>query len=335
MISIIETWPGDAFFPQFFELPTSLYPADSPKFVSSENIPTEFLETHYLILDEGKAVARASLYKNPSLFYREQPVCTVGNYECADEGPYAEMLLKRLSNEAKARGAGYLIGPMNGSSWESHRLATDHVQPPFFLEPYHHLYYNVQFQKAGFIPVAEYHTNIDANLYFDRPDILEREQELRKAGVTIRPIDVDNFEKELERIHHFNSTAFSKNFLFTPISLEVFLEKYLPTKAILNPEFTLIAEDKNHDLIGYYFCLDDRLNTARKSLIAKTLARHPDPKWRGLGHVIGNMVVKKAVAQGYEIMLHPFMYSHGTSPTLSSSFSGDLYRKYHLYGKKI
>ncbi len=335
MTEILETTFGNSTFQSFLDLPKRLYPPDSPKFAFPEPVPQDFLVTSFIVTSHGKPVARASLYDNPLLRYQQQPTLTVGNYECIDNTECANLLLDKLVEAAKAKESSYLIGPMNGSTWENYRFATDHDQPPFFLEPYHHLYYNEQFRQAGFAPIAEYFTNRDTDLAFDRPDIRQRERELRESGVTIRPIDLARFEKETERIYDFNAFAFSNNFLYTPIEKAAFLQKYAFAKNILHPEFTLIAEDETGSLIGYYFCMDDALNTREKSLIAKTLARHPDPKWRGLGHVMGNIVVKKAVALGYDTMLHPFIHKAGTSTKLSAHFSGLNYRNYVLYGKKI
>ena len=335
MMEILETNPGDSTFQAFLDLPKHLYPTDSPKFAFPESVPQDFLAASFIVMNHGKPVARASLYNNPLLHYQQQPALTVGNYECSDDAECANLLLNRIASEATTRGANYLIGPMNGSTWENYRFATDHDQPPFFLEPYHHLYYNEQFRQAGFAPIAEYFTNRDTDLVFDRPDIQQRERELRESGVTIRPIDLSRFEEEIGRIYDFNGLAFKNNFLYTPIEKTSFLQKYAFAKNILNPEFTLIAENEMGSLIGYYFCMDDVLNTREKSLIAKTLARHPDPKWRGLGHVMGNVVVRKADALGYDNMLHPFIYKDGTSSKLSAHFSGLNYRNYVLYGKNI
>ncbi len=335
MMHIVETHSENPDFQQFVDFPKGIYLADLPKFAVSESIPTEFHAGSFLLFRNDKVVARASLYHNPQLYYKNQPACTVGNYECIEDESCAKAILERVTQEARTLGANYLLGPMNGSTWEKYRFATDHEQPPFFLEPYHHLYYNEQFRKAGFSPIAGYYTNIDTEMVFDHPKVLIRTQEFKETGVIIRPIDLIRFEEELVRIHDFNNLAFTKNFLFTPIDLDSFLRKYLSAKAILHPEFTLIAEDKDRNLIGYYFCFDDLLKIAHKSLIVKTLARHPNPKWKGLGHVMGNLVVKKAVALGYDSMLHPFMYNHGTSHSLSENFSGNNYRNYLLYGKAI
>jgi len=335
MMEIIQTNPGQADFNLFTDFPKSIYDTNSIRFKTPESIPETFLKVCYLLSDHGKLVARASIYDNPLLQYQHQHALTVGNYECVDNPLYAARILSHLQMEARIMKAPYLIGPMNGSTWENYRFGISDENPSFFTEQLHHLYYNKHFIDAGFEPIAHYFSNIDRSLKFDKPEILKRELEFSEQGVVIRPIDLSNFEQEIARIHEFNSVAFKTNFLYTPITKEAFIAKYTLTKKYIDPEFTLLAEDKNQHLIGYYFCVHDFFNTKEKSIIVKTLARHPDRQWSGLGHVIGNIVYRKAISRGYKSAIHPFIYQQGTSVRLSENFSGANYKNYVLYGKDL
>ncbi|WP_221393043.1 hypothetical protein [Dyadobacter sp. NIV53] len=335
MMEIIQTNPGLADFQLFVDFPKSIYDTESIRFKSLEYIPEEFLAVCYLLFNNGKPVARASLYNNPLLQYHHQRALTIGNYECTDNPLYAAKMLSHLQSEAKFLKAPYLIGPMNGSTWENYRFGISDENPAFFTENLHQLYYNKHFIDAGFEPIAHYFSNIDKSFKFDLPEILKREQEFNEEGVVIRSIDLLDFEEEIARIYDFNKVAFKTNFLYTPITKDAFIAKYAHTKKYIDPCFTLIAEDKNQNLIGYYFCVHDFFNVKEKSLIVKTLARHPDPKWSGLGHVIGNVIYRRANAIGYTSAIHPFIYQQGTSVKLSENFSGVNYKNYVLYGKQI
>ncbi|SEJ58224.1 hypothetical protein SAMN05216327_11358 [Dyadobacter sp. SG02] len=335
MITITETGPGHADFPLFTELPKRIYPPDSLRFKTPDTIPTDFLRACYLLKDGENVVARASIYDNPLLQYAGRHAFSIGNYECADGGEYAATLLGHIASVVKSWGGGWLIGPMNGNTWEGYRFLADHHNPLFFTEHYHHLYYNTQFKTAGFGPIAQYYSNIDHGLEPDNPEILARERAFERMGVKIRPIDLTNFEAEIGRVYDFNLLAFKTNFLYTPISREAFMKKYLQTKTYINPGLTLLAEDSAGNLLGYFFCIHDFYNTESKSLIVKTLARHPGPEWRGLGHVIGNVIYRNAVELGYTSAIHSFIYEQGTSTQLSTHFSGTHYRNYILYGKHI
>ena len=335
MIEIIETRPGDINFHLFENFPNQIYTADNLRFRAPQTITNRFLQSCYVLMDDNQLMACAALYNNPYLTYQDKKTCTVGNYESINNKNIAMKLFSHLSSEAKKTGAGYLIGPMNGSTWDSYRMSIHHNHPNFFLEPWHHLYYNDHFLNAGFKIIGKYFSSIDTTIKYDNEQVIARENELKNEGVTFRSIDLTEYKKELEKIFEFNTIAFRTNFLYTPLDKEEFIKKYTETKKIIDPDFVVLAEDKNKELIGYFFCIDDLLNTKEKSLIIKTIARHPDKKWKGLGHVIGNIIYRKAAEKKYTSVIHAFMFEQGTSTVISENYFGNIYKNYVLYGKPI
>jgi L-amino acid N-acyltransferase YncA len=333
--TIIRTTPGDENFHLFENFPKDIYPADSIRFRLAENINTEYLEACYVILTDDKPKARVALYTNPYLNYQDKKSFCIGNYESVEDVSVSNALLAHVSGETKKLGADYLIGPMNGSTWDNYRFSTHNDHPNFFLEPYHHLYYNQFFKDAGFAPIANYFSGIDRQLQFGIPEVMQRKKELLTLGITLRNIDLADFENELKRLFEFNELAFKTNFLYTPISWETFHKKYTETKKIINPEFVLLAEDEAKNLIGLFFCVDDFFNKDEKSLIIKSIARHPDKNWAGLGHVIADEIIKRAKHGGYKSLVHAFISAQGTSVKISKNYLGEVYKNYTLYGKEI
>ncbi|PIY11666.1 MAG: hypothetical protein COZ18_03435 [Flexibacter sp. CG_4_10_14_3_um_filter_32_15] len=113
---------------------------------------------------------------------------------------------------------------------------------------------------------------------------------LEDESIIIRKIDLDNFEKELENLFPFVSSLFEQNFLYTPISLESFKEKYLPIKPLINADYVLIAEhEKNNktEIVGFIFCYPNLYSSIysqdEKQLICKTIGRNQDDFYKGLG----------------------------------------------------
>ena len=334
-IEIISTLPGDSNFHLFESFPKEIYAADSIRFKLTETINKEFLESCFVITANGKPLARAALYNNPYLNYRNKKTFCVGNYESIDDIKVSAVLLEHIYSVAKNKDAEFLIGPMNGSTWDSYRFSTHHNFPNFFLEPYHHLYYNDHFLNNGFEILSSYFSSIDKSLKCDHPDVISRENELINQGVKFRNVNLLDFESELKILFEFNSIAFKTNFLYSPILEKDFINKYVETKKIINPEFVILAEDADNNLIGYLFCVNDLFNTKEKSLIIKTAARHPDKKWKGLGHVMSNLIYRKAISQNYKSIIHALMLNEGTSKKISKDFSGDGYKNYTLYGKSL
>jgi L-amino acid N-acyltransferase YncA len=332
---IISTKPGDENFHLFENFPKEIYPADSIRFKLPENINAEFLESCYVITVDGKTKARVVLYNNPHLKHQNKKSFCIGNFESIDDPAVSDTLLNYVSEKAKKLGAEYLIGPMNGSTWDNYRFSTHHDHPNFFLEQYHHLYYNELFIKSGFEPISKYFSSFDRQLQYDIPEVVAREKQLHDLGIVMRNINLDDFEKELEKLFEFNELAFKTNFLYTPISRETFHKKYSDVRKIINPEFVIIAEDEKKNTIGFFFCIDDFFNRNEKSLIIKSIARHPDKKWAGLGHVIGNEIIKRASKNGYKSVVHAFLNDEGTSVNISKNYLGEVYKNYVLYGKEI
>ncbi len=335
MIEIKQTTPGDYNFHLFENFPTEIYSADSIRFKVPETITRQYLHACFILMNDNKVCARAVLYDNPHLNYQNKKTFCIGNYESVTNENISSELFSQLILEAKKSGAAFLIGPMNGSTWDNYRYSAHHNHPNFFPEPYHHLYYNNHFLNAGFTIIAKYFSSIDTTLQFNDKDIIAREMELKNAGVTFRNINLNKYENELEKLFEFNSAAFKTNFLYTPLDKEEFINKYAETKNIIDPDFFILAEDENNKLLGYFFCINDFFNTQQKSLVIKTIARHPDKRWKGLGHVIGNMIYRKAVEKKYASVIHAFMNEQGTSTTISKNFYGDIYKNYVLYGKEI
>lgn len=294
-----------------------------------------FIHCCYVLLENEKPKARAILYQNPGLFYKNKKAVAIGNYECAEDENISKSLLNFIIQDAKNLNAAFLIGPMNGSTWENYRFSLRNNFENFLLEPAHPVYYNQQFLSSGFKPIAYYSSRKNSNFFCNNKEVLQKENHLLNFGIAIRNIDIRNFERELENLYPFVCSAFSNNFLFTPISKDIFINKYLQFKTIINPEFVLIAEDENEAVIGFIFCYDDVLNKKEKSLVIKTLARDRSEKWSGLGAVMANQVISQAKSRGYESIIHAFMLDDGNSSETSEKFFGTVYKKYVLYGLEL
>ena len=131
--TIIHTMPGDPNFHLFESIAKEIYPADSIRLRIPEKISTGYLESCSIILTNGIPKARVALYSNPFLKYQERRAFCVGHFESVDDFDIANELLEHVAKKAKELGAEYLIGPMNGSTWENYRFSTHNNHPNFFF----------------------------------------------------------------------------------------------------------------------------------------------------------------------------------------------------------
>ncbi|HEX8548847.1 MAG TPA: hypothetical protein VF691_17915 [Cytophagaceae bacterium] len=332
---IIKTRPGDAVFGDFEELPRLIYPKDSLRFAIPERLNEEFLISCFMLADDHTSIARIALYSNPQLRYLGKKTICLGNYECINNIDAAKAILNHALREAQNMGAEYVLGPMDGCTWDNYRFCTNNDYRPFFLEPINPIYYNDHYESVGFEVIAKYFTSIDQALKYDSPEIVQRAKEFKDRGVVLRSIDLEQYSRELEKLYPFLLETFKSNFLYTSISQDCFLKKYLASERYIDPRFVLIVEDKEGNTVGLFFCVHDHFDKSGKTMIVKTLARHPDKKWKGLGHVMGNEITKRCASNGYTSMIHALIYEQGSSINLSKNYSGKVYKNYCLYGRNI
>lgn len=297
-------------------------------------IPGDFFHCGVLVYNGEKPLAKASLYYNPAIHYADDATAMVGTYRAEEDGEAVKLLFDTFQTEARSLGVHGLIGPMDGSTWENYRFHDNADLPLFLMETRHPAYYVQQWKENGFEAIAHYYSSKTNRLDFVSEEVDAIRTNLESRGISIRPIDLDNYEQELVRLHPFLLTGFESNFLYSPISLSSFLEKYLPLRPYLYAPFVLMAEDEG-EVVGVFFCVQDFLDEVQKTLIIKTIARHPSARYRGLGHVMAAQIYASAREMGFTQIIHAFLKSDGTSTPISQHFFAEPFKTYSLYGKSI
>lgn len=331
---IIEINPKDNDFHLFSEVMLQLDYLPAQLKTKSFDLQNEFLHNLLVVLDDyDKPVGRLAIYNNPQLQYKNLHSYAIGGYECINDLNVSKLLFDKTFEMAKADNVQYLLGPMNGSTWFDYRYA-DHHDELFFSEVYHKDYYKNHFIQNGFDVIGSYYSSIDEILEV-KNNTLGRELELTSDGLIFRNIDLNNYETELENIYNLCELAFKENFLFTSLSKRVFMDKYKSLIHFLNEELIIMAFDGSGNLVGFIFTFDDIYSTNKKKLVVKTLARHPDRKWMGLGNILSDKIQNLAVAKNYGSLIHSFMHNDGHSINLSKKYSSKPFKNYYLYGKKI
>lgn len=332
---IIHTLPSSDNFSLFEKVLSNIYPENLSALKQIEGINHQFLHQAYVILQDDKPIGRCCLYNNPNLKYQDKKTACIGNFECINDKNASNELLQHAFNQAKETGFEYIVGPMNGSTWDTYRLAENYDSPVFFLEPYYPNYYSDLLIDAGFQKIARYVSNCDNKKELVEERISSIEKQFIEQGVTFRNIDLENYDEELDKLYNFCMRSFQSNFLFTPIEKNTFKEKYQKLKPYIKPEFVILAVDEHQELVGMIFSLENYYDKKRKGIIVKTVARAPSLKYRGMGNILATKFKKKALAAGYEYILHAFMIETNASKVLSKHFSGEHMREYFLYGKEL
>ncbi|MBD79215.1 MAG: hypothetical protein CL840_09870 [Crocinitomicaceae bacterium] len=336
---ILKTKPGQEHFDLFYNLPKKLYPQNSQRFILGHDPVKTHLEGCYVLLDSDKAIGRFAFYENENLMIDGQFAACIGSYECVNDPNASHALLDNAKRMAQLKGYDFLIGPMEGSTWNNHRFSMDNDQPNFFMEPYHHAYYNQHFIDFGFSPISQYFSNLDEELNVEEERLKKFEQMYLNQGAVFRNLNLNDLENELYKIATFSLKAFSANFLFTPITTSEFVSKYLKIKSLIDPELVWIVEDKLGEIQAFIFSIPDHYDSIKpsKTLIIKSMARKRTSPFKGIGSYLAGKTVQIAKEQGYEKVIHAFMINDNASRLISEKYAkGSGYHKnYPLYGLKL
>ena len=294
-------------------------------------------DAHWLVTDEGEAVARASLWWRNVPALEGERLGVIGHYAARDGRP-AALLMSGILRQLTKHGCTLAVGPMDGNTWRAYRFVTDAgSEPPFFMEPENPPNYPQHFFDAGFSPLAKYTSALVQDLSGRDPRIPRATARLKANGVSWRPLDMERFEDELKSIFRVSVRSFTRNFLYTPISEAEFAKQYRVIAPYVKPELTLMAEHDG-ELLGYLFGIPD-LNQARRgeaidTFVVKTVAVLPGRRSAGLGSVLVAESQRIAREQGYRRAIHALMHESNQSQNISAHYARTM-RRYTLFQLRL
>jgi hypothetical protein len=298
-------------------------------------INKEYAAAGICVLKDDKPAGRLIAYAATGVEAHSKKSLVLGNYECIDDDHAAQELLNAAADLARMEGYKCLVGPMSGTTWDTYRFCTNPEAGMFLSEPVHQPWYVKQWTENGFETLADYVSTIDRNLTCNEEDALQQEKHFTSAGVHFRNIDLDHYEDELKKLFPLCEKAFSNNFLYTPVKWETFRDKYIAVKAFVVPEMIFLAETAAGELAGFAFNIHDHFCQDEKRMVVKTVARDPDPRFRGLGNVLSNMSQRYARDHAYSASIHALMYSGNYSVKLSEKYTGAPFKHYKLFMKLL
>ena len=294
-------------------------------------IPQAHLESFFIAKKEDEIVGHVGFYQNKSL---GEDQFLAGSYHAINDVKVSNKLLSAIIEEAKSKGAKKLIGPMNGSSWESYRFTEKSGELPFLMEPIQPNFYNHQWQKFGFQKTESYFSSVTDVFDFDEKVEKNLDLKFETMGVSIETFDLSKIEATLKELAVFNNKAFAKNDFFSPISESFFVQKYKQLITQLDPELIFLAKRRGQ-IVGLLFTYPDFNDLAGKTLIAKTLARTPQKELQALCLWVYGKMLPIAKAKGFTKIIHALMKSDNYSLQRSRQVGGKVFRKYWLYELQI
>jgi len=275
---------------EFVELPFSLYRdethwvpplriavkelLDRGKHPFYANADAEF----FLARQGGRVVGRigAILDRNHNQFHQEK-AGFFGFYESVNDVAVARALLERARQWVFERGAEFLRGPVNPSTnYECGMLIEGFDSDPMVMMTYNPRYYPVLLEQVGLRKAKDLLAYLSNANTIDLKKIGRvADKVLATNGVRVRPINMKDYAREVDKVWNVYRAAWSRNWGFIPMTREEFALMGKEMKMILKPELVLIGEVGDR-VVGFALALPDvnhALKPARGSLFPTGLLK--------------------------------------------------------------
>ncbi|HEX8435621.1 N-acetyltransferase, partial [Archangium sp.] len=255
----------------FIRLPYSIYQGD-PNWVAHLEMERrdlmnpkkhpffEFGEVEfYLARREGQVVGRIAAVSNPR--YNEFQGTNVGFFglfECVNDVGVARALFETAATWLRAKGFVSVLGPMSYSTnGEVGTLIEGFSTPPAIMTTYNPTWYPALIEACGFTKAKDLYA-WELSSSTPPPEKVARiaEKIRQREGVTVRPVNMKEFDAEVAKVKAMYNAAWEKNWGFVPMTEHEFDHLARELKQMVRPELALVAEVKGQP-VGFALTIPD------------------------------------------------------------------------------
>ncbi len=314
----------------------------------------------FLAVKEGSVVGRIAAVKN-DLHNKEHndKVGFFGFFECINDQEVADKLFDTAAQWISEKGLNAMRGPANPSVNDVYGLLIDGFDDqPRILMPYNPKYYMDLMDNYGFQKAKDLYAWKISKEKMETNDKIKRVADiaLKRSNATIRPLNMKDFNNELEKVKFVYNKAWEPNWGFVPLTdeeidalaadlkplvdpnLVLFLEIENKTVgfALTMPDYNFIFKEMNGRLLPFNFI---KLFTKRKTIPWARiiiLGVIPEFQKRGLDAALYYEIMvraeKRNIVRGEAswILEDNDMMNRG-----AETMRGDLYKKYRIYEKEL
>ena len=255
----------------FIDFPHELY-KDNPNYVPELFIAQRDLLTKhpflknaefvlFLAYQDNKIVGRiAAILNNNHNAFNHSNEGFFGFFDVIDDLEVAKALFDEAEKWLKTKKVDTIVGPVNPNTNETCALLIKGFDtPPVAMMPYNFPYYQTLIESLG------YHKQTDLLAYIietkdfdDKPIRLMEsfEKRLNGKGITIRKVNLKDFDNEVENLRKVYNAAWDKNLGFVPMTDEEFRYMAKDLKLVIDTDFCLVAEKDGHP-VAFSLCIPD------------------------------------------------------------------------------
>ena len=215
----------------------------------------------FLLLDGGQVVGRIAAFidKLAVDFWRE-PIGLFGYYECPPDMEASRLLLETAREWLAERKMSAMRGPWSFVSQEWGSVIEGFEPPPVVMAPYNPHYYNQQYEAFGLVKVKDLLVyEVDARKGYRIPERILTLTDLvaERYGVRVRPVDMKNFEREVDTIIDLSNQSLIENWGYSPVTEAEVRAMARDLKPIIHPRAVLFAEDRQGRPVGFAIAIPD------------------------------------------------------------------------------
>ena len=310
----------------------------------SQKIMIERPSEIMIFMDENNNIAGSLHLWHNRPDYNGRKTSYIGNVNIHEKyRKNEEQLFNKIFEELKKEGIETIIGPLNGTTWNTYRYVTEKGNGrPFLLEPWNEDYSVSLFEKLGFKPLAGYISTVMEGMNSNGRKNLDKKIEKLKKFVYYKDTRVESAEnkdllKVLNKVYDLTVEAFKNNFLYSELDREIFLKMYMSYEDKIVKKFFKMLYLKD-ELIGYVFGIPDYAELQYKgkieTMILKTIAVSPKYNGKGMGYILIDELVKETEKSGYKNVIYALMYEKNISKNIGLLL-GDELRRYTLFIKEL
>jgi GNAT superfamily N-acetyltransferase len=213
----------------------------------------------FLARRAGKIVGRIAAVEDRNFnAFHGSKTAYFGLFECIDDAGVAAALFATAKSWARWRGLTQVIGPLSlSTNYEAGLLVDGFDTPPYVMMAYNPAYYVDLLEACGWRKAKDLYA-FERSAKVSPPErFLRVADKIRShAGITVRSLDLEDFDNELVRIKSIYNSAWEKNWGFVPMTDAEFDKLAADLKPLIVPELALIAEDHG-DPIGFSLSIPD------------------------------------------------------------------------------
>ncbi len=199
----------------------------------------------WIAVQDGRDVGRiAAIFDKDWEPFHGTKTGYFGFFDSPDDPEVAEALLRRAEAWLKERGREDVIGPLDASTnYYSGVLIDSFDKAPGMQMPYNPPYYGALIEGAGYSKAKDlwaWELEVAKGL----PEKVERvaDKIRKRAKVEVRPMNLEDWDNEVDRVLSIYNSAWDKNWGFVPVSEKEFKHLAADLKMVIAEETALMAE---------------------------------------------------------------------------------------------